>query len=70
MGFRQNRSTIDNVFIIIHIFEKCYEHNIDLHNIFVDFTQAFDSVCKNKMECLAQYKIPEKLVRPIEFNQY
>ena len=65
MGIHPNRSTIDNVFIIIQIFGTCYEHNIDLYNIFVDFTQAFDSVCKNKIECFAQYKIPAKLIRLI-----
>jgi hypothetical protein len=70
VGFRPNRSTINNVFIIIQIFEKCYEHNIDLHNIFVEFTQAFDSVCKNKIERLTQYKIPAKLVRLINSNQH
>ena len=64
-NFAQIDATIDNVLIIIQIFEKYYEHNTDLHNIFVDFTQAFDSVCKNKIKCLAQYKVPAKLVRLI-----
>jgi len=44
MGFRSNRSTIDNIFIIRQIFEKSHEYNIDLYNIFVDYTHAFDSV--------------------------
>jgi len=46
MGFCLNRSTIDNIFIIRQSFEKLYEHNIDLHTIDVDYTQALDSVCK------------------------
>ena len=49
MGFRPNRSTIDNIFIVRQIFEKCYEYNIGLHNIFVDYSQAFDSVSRNKI---------------------
>ena len=32
-GFRPNRSTLDNIFIVHQTFEKCYEYNIDLHNI-------------------------------------
>jgi len=44
MGFRPNRSTIDNIFMLRQIFEKCYEYNIQLNNIFVDYSQAFDSV--------------------------
>jgi len=42
-GFRPNRSTLDNVFVVRQTFKKCYEYNIDLHNMFIDYTQAFDS---------------------------
>ena len=63
MGFRANRSTIDNIFIIRQIFEKCHEHNIELFNMFIDFSNAFDSVCRNKLiECLSYYKVPKKLI--------
>jgi len=44
MGFRPNRSTIDNIFIVRQIYEKFHEHNIYVHNIFMDFSQAFDTV--------------------------
>jgi len=44
MGFGTNRSIRDNIFIVRQIYEKCYEYNIDLHNIFIDFSQAFDTV--------------------------
>jgi len=30
VGFRTNRSTLDNIFIICQTFEKCHEYNIDL----------------------------------------
>jgi hypothetical protein len=30
-GFRPNRSTIDNIFIVRPIYEKCYKYNIELH---------------------------------------
>jgi len=29
-GFRPSRSTIDNIFMIGHIIEKCYEYNVDI----------------------------------------
>jgi hypothetical protein len=58
MGFRPNRSTIDNIFMLRQIFEKCYKYNIELHNIFVDYSQAFDSANRNKIiECLIKYEV-------------
>ena len=41
MDFRPNRCTIDNIFMVRQILEKCYEFNIELHNIFVNYSQAF-----------------------------
>ena len=43
-GFRPNRSTVDTIFTLSQMCEKCYEHNIELHNTFRDFNQAFDSI--------------------------
>jgi hypothetical protein len=49
--------------------EKCYEHDIDIHNIFIDYTHSFDSVKRNKMiECLFQYRIPVKLITLIKLT--
>jgi hypothetical protein len=63
MGFRLNRSTIDNIFIICQIYEKCHEYNIELHDVFVDSMQAYDSVNRSMIpECLKQYKVPRKLI--------
>jgi hypothetical protein len=66
MGFRPNRSTIDNVFIVRQIIEKCHEYNIELHNVFIDYTQAFDSVFRDKIiKCLNKYEVPSKLIKLI-----
>jgi len=65
-GFRPNRSTLDNIFIIHQTFEKCHEYNIDLHNIFVNYLQAFDSINRNKViDSLNEYNIPSKLIKLI-----
>jgi hypothetical protein len=65
-GFRSNRSTLDNIYIIHRTFEKCYEYKIDLHNIFVDYQQAFDSNKINKViDNLNEYNIPSKLKKLI-----
>jgi hypothetical protein len=54
MGFRP---------MICQIYEKCLEHIIELHNVFVDFMQAFDSINRPMIpKCLKQYKVPKKLI--------
>jgi hypothetical protein len=41
-GLRRNRSTTDNISIMRQILEKCYEYNIEMRLLFIDFKQAFD----------------------------
>jgi hypothetical protein len=56
--FRPNKSTIDQLFIIRQMMEKHYAHGIDLRVLFIDFTQAFDSVNKEKLfEIMYEYGI-------------
>jgi retron-type reverse transcriptase len=63
MGFRPDRSTVDNIFIIRQIYKKCYECNIELHNVFIDYTHAFNSIDLNKaLESLKHYDVPIKLI--------
>jgi hypothetical protein len=63
MGFWPNS---DNIFIIRQVFEKCHEFNIELNNMFIDYSRVFASVYRNKiMECLLEYGVPTKLIRLI-----
>jgi hypothetical protein len=63
IGFRPDRSTVDNIFIIRQVFEKCHEYNIELQNVFIDYTQAFDSIDRNEvLESLKYYDVPIKLI--------
>jgi len=66
MGFRPNRSTVNHIFIVRQIIEKCHEFNTELHNIFIDYIHASDSVFRDKIiECLNKYEIPSKLIKLI-----
>jgi len=65
-GFRRNRSAADNIFIIQQILEKCYEYSIEMHVLFIDFKQAFDTVDRQKnILILQELRIPNKLVQLI-----
>jgi hypothetical protein len=43
-GFRRNRSTTDQIFYIRQILEKRWEYNGTVHQLFIDFKKAYDSV--------------------------
>ena len=63
-GFRSNRSTIDMVFTIRQIQEKCREQNMNLYMMFVDLTKAFDTVNRTALwNFLTKFGCPEKFVR-------
>lgn len=63
-GFRGGRSTMDNIFMVRQMFEKCAEFGTDLHCVFVDFRQAFDKINRLRMEvCLKHLGVPQKIIR-------
>jgi len=43
-GLRRDRSTMDKIFALKSILGKCYDYNITLHQLFIDFKQAYDSI--------------------------
>ena len=66
-GFRPSRSTVDQIHVVRQIMEKCYVSGIELHNIFIEFKQAFDKVNRPQMyESLKVLKIPIKLIRLVK----
>jgi len=51
------------------IYEKCHEYNIDLHNIFIDFSQAFDTVNTDVIHnSLIKHNVPDKLIKLIKLT--
>jgi hypothetical protein len=46
------------------IYEKCHKNNIDLHNIFIDFSQAFDTVNRGVIySSLIKHNVSDKLIK-------
>jgi len=68
MEFRPNRSTTENTHIVRQrVYKKCFEYQIDLSNIFIDFEQAFDSVKRSAIsKSLDLFSVPSKLIRLIK----
>ena len=65
-GFRRNRSTTSQILTIRRILEGVRAKNLQATLIFVDFTKAFDSIYRGKMEqILLAYGIPKETVAAI-----
>jgi hypothetical protein len=66
-GFRRNRSTTDHIFCIRQILEKKREYNEAVHQLFIDFKKACDSVRREVLyDILMEFGVPKKLVRLIK----
>jgi sorting nexin-29 len=62
-GFVRNSSTIDQIFYIRQILEKKRKYNGTVHQLFIDFKKAYDSVRKEALyNILIEFGIPRKLV--------
>lgn len=62
-GFREDRSTTDQIFAIRQILEKCREFSVTTHHLFVDFKAAYDSVARSALwRAMEQFGIPHKLI--------
>ncbi|KAK2191975.1 hypothetical protein NP493_41g01001 [Ridgeia piscesae] len=66
-GFRGNRSTVDMIFCLRQLQEKCIEQDRPLYMVFVDFSKAFDTVGRTGLwQLLRKYVCPEKFTTMIE----
>lgn len=66
-GFTKGRSTSDHIFMLRQTMEKYYEFDKDLHMIFIDFKQAYDSVDREQLWIVLQnIGLPKKLVNLIK----
>ena len=60
-GFKINRGTVDMIFVLRQIQEKCREQNMGLCAAFVDLTKAFDSISRDGLwKILARLGCPSK----------
>ena len=67
-GFRPGRSTVDMIFTVRQVQEKCLEQNLDLYSVFIDLTKAFVTVNRETLwDVLTRYGCPPKFIQIIHF---
>jgi len=65
-GFRTNRSTTDQMFILRQIIQKRLEFDKEVHVLFVDFRKAYDSIHRESLlNILKDFKFPRKIINLI-----
>lgn len=65
-GFRQKRTTVEQIVALRRILEGVRERNLPAVITFIDFRKAFDTVHRGKMvKILRAYGIPEKVTQAI-----
>lgn len=51
--------------------EKCYKYNKDIHKLFVDFRQPYDSILRTKLyQAMYDLEISHKLIRLVHMTLY
>ena len=62
-GFRSGRSTMDMIFSLRQVQEKCLEQNMPLYAVFIDFSKAFDTVSREGLwQVLRKFGCPDKFI--------
>jgi len=68
-SFRRDRSTIDLIFCLRQILEKKWEYNEPVHQLFINFKKAYDSIRREVLyKILIEFGILRKLVRLIKMS--
>jgi hypothetical protein len=62
-GYRRERSTVDQIFTVPQILEKCTEHGKDTRHLFIDFDVAYGSINRCSLyAALEEINIPQELI--------
>jgi hypothetical protein len=66
-GFWCNKSVTDHIFCIQQMLEKKWEYKDTVHQLFINFKTAHDSVWREASQnILTEFRIPRKLVGPVQ----
>jgi hypothetical protein len=63
-GSRRGISSVDQIFTVRQILEKYWEQNTDVHQLFIDFQAAYDTVWRKEIwSQIHTLCFPQKLVK-------
>ena len=66
-GFMPGRSTMEAIFLVRQLMERCREQKKDLHMVFIDLEKAYDKIPRNVMWwALEKHKVPAKYITLIK----
>jgi hypothetical protein len=66
-GFHHNRSSTEQIFCICQILEEKWEYKKKVHQLFIDFKRAYDSLRREVLyNILIVFGVPMKLVQLIK----
>lgn len=68
-GFRGERSVIDHIFTVKQVQRMCYEYNVPIYAVFIDFKQAYDTINREKLfRVMEDLKVPRKLINLVKMT--
>jgi hypothetical protein len=66
-GFIPKRSTMEVIFLIRQLMERCREQKKDMYMVFIDLEKAYDKVYRNVMWwALQEHKVSSKYITLIK----
>ncbi|KXJ78577.1 hypothetical protein RP20_CCG004135 [Aedes albopictus] len=65
--FMGERATMDQMFAIRQVLQKCREYNVPTHHLFIDFKSGYDTIDRDQpWQIMHEYGFPDKQTRLIK----
>ena len=67
-GFMPGRSTMEAIFLVRQLMERCRKQKKDLHMVFIDLEKAYDKIPQNVLWwVLEKHKVPANYITLIKY---